>query len=372
MSRVIIYILPLFFAVACTIGLDKKKTITVSNVYAKCFAVKEFDDFKVIEVVNPWDSATLLQRYILVPKENDIPANIPSGTIVRTPISRAAVYASLHCGMMREIGVDSTIVGVCDVHFIADKSLKERIKNGEIADMGSSFLPDVEKIISLSPEVIIVSPYQDGSYGKVEQLGIPIIEMADYMEDTPLARTEWLKFIAMLFECEDVADSIFSATETEYLRLSEIGRNVKNKPSLFCELKTGGVWYQPGGASYMAQLYRDAGINYLWSDNAEKGSISLSFEEVLMRGANADLWFIKYADEKDKTISSLLQEYAPYSNFKSCNGGNVWGVNGLKVSFYEDMPIYPHLVLRDFMIIAHPEIFSLTDTTKYYKRLKNE
>ena len=59
-------------------------------------------------------------------------------------------------------------------------------------------------------------------------------------------------------------------------------------------------------------------------------------------------------------------------NFKPYNDKNVWGVNALKVQFYEEMPLYPHYVLRDLMLMAHPEMFLESDTTRYLKKLSDE
>lgn len=371
MARFLTYLSLFLLLVACSkAGGDR--TIPESNDYAQGYAVEKFDGYSVVEVQNPWDTLKVLQRYILVPKSEELPDGMPDGVIVRIPVESAAVYASLHCGMINELGKAEVITGICDVHYNADLQLKKRVEEGDVADLGSSFMPDVEKIISIAPDVIIVSPYKDKGEDKVSRLGIPVIEMADYMESVPLARTEWIKFLSMLFCCEDVADSLFRETEMQYNRLAEIGRSAKTRPTLFCELKTGGVWYQPGGDSYMAQLYRDAGIDYLWSDNKDKGSISLSFEEVLARGVDADLWMMKYADECDKTLTSLKEEYPLYENFAAYKQKSVWGVNALKVPFYEEMPLYPHYVLRDLLIIAHPEKFLPTDTTRYYKRLNDE
>ena len=369
-SRVV-YILLLILFVACS-KTGGERTIPTSNDYAQGYAVQKFDGYTVVEVQNPWDTLKVLQRYILVPKNTDLSDEMPKGVVVRTPVESAAVYASLHCGMIKELGKESVITGICDVHYNADNDLKRRVAEGEVVDLGSSFLPDVEKIVSIAPEVIIVSSYKDKGDDKVARLGIPVIEMADYMESVPLARTEWIKFLSMLFDCEYVADSLFRETETQYNNLAMMGRDAKNRPTLFCELKTGGVWYQPGGDSYMAQLYYDAGMDYLWGDNSDKGSISLSYEEVFSRGAESDLWIMKYAEEKDKTLKTLKEEFAPYENFASYKNKNVWGVNALKVPFYEEMPLYPHYVLRDLMLIAHPEMFAESETTRYFKKLQDE
>ena len=144
-----------------------------------------------------------------------------------------------------------------------------------------------------------------------------------------------------------------------------------SRPTLFGELKTGGVWYQPCGGSYMAALYRDAGIDYLWSDTPGTGSLSLSFEEVLSRAARADLWVFKYADEtRDRRLSDLYREFAPYAEFDAFNNGGVWGCNSVKYPFFEDLAVSPDRVLRDFMLMAHPELFSADDTTCYFKRIE--
>lgn len=372
MSRIYLPILLLVVVMFACKKQEHYLTIAPSNDYAQGFAVASYDGYKVVEVRNPWDTLKVLQRYILVPKNRTIPEQIPQGAVIRTPVEKAVVFASLHCGMLSTLSRSEAIVGVCDAHYVADETLKARVATGEVVDLGSSFLPDMESMILTEPEVIILSPYEDRTEDKAMQLGVPVVEMSDYMENTPLARAEWIKFLALLFDCEQVADSIFANTLNEYESLAEIGRKMENCPTLFCELKTGGVWYQPGGESYMAQMYRDAGINYLWSDNRDKGSISLSFEEVLSKGSNANLWFIKYAEESDKSLKSLASEYAPYANFRAYKDKSVWGVNALKVPFYEEMPLYPQYVLRDLMLIAHPQLFEEGDTTRYYKRLNNE
>lgn len=362
----------MFLLLACSEEEVEYVTLSPSNDYARGYAFESRKNYKVVEIRNPWDTLKLLQRYILVPRGAEIPEGLPKGSIIRTPVKSAIVYESIHCGMIKELGVSDVIKGICDVDYNADNDLKKRVAEGSVANLGNSHLPDVEKIVSISPEIVILSAYQDRATDKVSKLGIPIIEMSDYMESTPLGRTEWLRFMSMLFEKEELADSLFKDTEKEYMKLAELGRKANNKPTLFCELKTGGVWYQPGGESYMAQLYRDAGINYLWSDNKDKGSISLSFEEVFARGVGADLWFIKYANDKDETLKSLAKKFAPYQQFSPYRNKTVWAVNSLKVPFYEEMPLYPHYVLRDLMIVAHPEMFSETDTTRYYKIMADE
>lgn len=341
------------------------------NLYARGFAVSERDGYKILDIRNPWDTLRLLHRYILVPKGEPLPDAMPEGTLLRTPLGRVAVYASQHCAVMSRLSVEGNVAGICDAYYVADTAVKGRLKRGEIVDLGSSFLPDMERLVSLSAEGIILSPYKDGSYGKAAELGIPLVEIADYMENTPLARAEWIKVFGLLFGCEERADSLFALTCGRYDSLVQMAAVVERRPTLFGELKTGGVWYQPCGESYMAALYRDAGIDYLWSDTPGTGSLSLSFEEVLARAVHADLWVFKYADEtRDRRLSDLAREYAPYSGFDAFRNGGVWGCNSVKYPYFEDLAVAPDRILRDFMLMAHPELFPAGDTTCYFKRLE--
>ncbi|MEG1573755.1 MAG: ABC transporter substrate-binding protein [Bacteroidales bacterium] len=373
MRNLIVCFISVLFFVACrggAVGSGADVALASANSYAKGFTVSVNDGYTVVDVINPWDTLKVLHRYVLVPKSASLPDSLPEGTLLRTPLKRVAVYAALHCGVIKELGVIDNVVGICDAYYVADTMIKARISSGKIANLGDSFVPDIEKIIELQPEAVILSPYRDGSYGKVSQLGVPLVEFADYMENTPLSRTEWIKFMGLLFGKEYEADSVFIDTERRYKELAKIGSCVKIRPTLFAEMKTGSVWYQPGGGSYMAALYNDAGINYLWRERSETGSVALSFEEVLERAAHADLWIFKYGRENENmTLSLLKEEFAPYSNFDAFKKGNVWGCNGLKVSFYEDLPVHPDRALRDLLMIAHPELFSKNDTTLYFKHL---
>jgi iron complex transport system substrate-binding protein len=76
----------------------------------------------------------------------------------------------------------------------------------------------VEKIMDIKPDIIMLSPFENsGGYGKLEEIGIPLVECAEYMENTPLARAEWMKFYGMLFGEEQKTDSLFDVVEKNYL-----------------------------------------------------------------------------------------------------------------------------------------------------------
>lgn len=340
--------------------------------YADNLTMVEHERFTQVSLRNPWDTTRVLHRYVLVSSDSDIPAEeLPEGTVVKVPLKHSVVYTALHCSLMDELGVLDAIAGVCDLKYIQIPEIAQACKEGRIHDLGSGMGPDVERMIELDPDAILLSPFENsGGYGKVDQLGVAIIECADYMETSPLGRAEWMRFYGRLFGRSEEADSLFNRVEESYLHWKSKTATATGKPSAFCDLPIGNAtWYMPGGRSTIGQLYADAGADYLFKHDDRTGSIPLSFETVFDKAENADVWLIRDASVPMHTYASLKADYAPYTRFKAFKERNVYQCNTLEVPFFEEVPFHPDRLLRDFILIFHPEL-SDGKPLRYYRALE--
>lgn len=343
---------------------------TVKFRYAENIRILKFKDYTKVELRNPWDTLKTLHTYILTDRNNAKSINLPEGTIVRTPFENAIVYSSVHNSLIAEIGGIESIAGVCDIQYIKHPQIKAMYEKGAITDCGSSMSPDIEKIIDLNADAVLLSPFENsGGYGRIEGIGVPIIECADYMETSPLGRAEWMKFYGLLTGKEHESDSLFRSIEKEYLSLKQIAKDVTNRPTVISELKYSSAWYVPGGKSTTAKMIDDAGADYIFSYTKESGSVPMSFETVLDKGQKADFWLIKYNQKQDKTYSELKKDYSPYTNFDAWKNKRIFGCNTSYVNFYEETPFHPEALLRDLIIIFHPEIMK-DEKTRYFTGLK--
>lgn len=343
---------------------------TVKFRYAENIRILKFKNYTKVELRNPWDTLKTLHTYILTDRNNAKSSNLPEGTIVRTPLENAIVYSSVHNSLIAEIGGIESIAGVCDIQYIKHPQIKAMYEKGVITDCGSSMSPDIEKIIDLNADAVLLSPFENsGGYGRIESIGVPIIECADYMETSPLGRAEWMKFYGLLTGREQEADSLFRSVENEYLSLKQIAKDVTNRPTVISELKYSSAWYVPGGKSTTAKIIDDAGADYIFSYTTESGSVPMSFETVLDKGQKADFWLIKYNQKQDKTYSELKKDYSPYTNFDAWKNKRIFGCNTSYVNFYEETPFHPEALLRDLIIIFHPEIMK-DEKTRYFTGLK--
>lgn len=342
---------------------------TIPLHYSSNLSLIDYEDYIVAQLRNPWDTAKILHTYVLVDKNQPLPQELPQGTLVRTPLSKAVIYSSVHCSLLKDFGALNSIGGVCDLKYIKLPEIEEGCRNGTIADVGDGMNPNIEKIIDLHPDAILLSPFENsGGYGRVEKLNVPIIECADYMETSSLGRAEWMRFYGLLFGKKTEADAMFAAVERNYKDLLELVKPISFAPSVMCDLKTSSTWYTPGGNSTIAKLYSDAGANYIFREDTHSGSLPYPFEVIFEKGQQTDFWLIRYNQPVDKTYGELEKEFAPYAGFRPFKERNIYGCNTNRVPFYEETPFHPDWLLKDLIKIFHPSLLEGYEL-RYYNKL---
>lgn len=339
--------------------------------YAEFFSIERFPDYTEVTVRNPWDSVRTLQKYILVNRDSVIPNNLPQGTVVKVPLHNALVLSTVHTSLISELNAGNDIGGICSAEYIKGAELTERLKSGKLTDCDDNMNPDIEKVIKLNPDAILLSPYENNDrYARVGDLGIPIIECADYMETSPLGRAEWVKFFGLLFGKEDEAQKMFAETEKRYLYLKEKAATAKNKPKVLTDTKYGQTWGVPGANSTTGRYIVDAGGVNPFAKYEQTGSVQLAPEKVLAEAHDADVWFIKYNQQTEKSLKELSSDAAVNSRFKAFKDGNVFGCNTRYSGLYEETPFHPDLMLEEMIKVIHPELFPAQPALRYYQLMK--
>ena len=353
---------------SCTSGVSRKSqdgADTLRLSYSRLLNIVEHEGYNVVEIANPWKKGEVLHRYVLV-SNPDCP-HLPEGTIINVPVKNAVVFTTVHASLMADLGIKERISGMADVEYVKRPEIKSLVSSNKIANVGSSMSPNVEKIIELSPDIILLSPFENsGGYGRLDQIGIPIIECADYMEVSPLARAEWIKFYGMLFGVDEQADDIFNDVEAHYKALAKEANSFGSHPTVMVDFPSGNTWYVPGGKSTIGQMIADAGGRYCFADDDNGGSVALSLEKVVSQCENADLWLFRYGGE-EKTLAGIANDYKVFSHLKAFADGNVYGCSTERTTFYESTPFHPDRLLEDFIAMIHPQT---KRQPTYFKKVK--
>lgn len=323
--------------------------------YAQLLKVDSTADSLIFTVSDPWQKGKVLQRI--------------SAT---KPLKRVVVFTTSHCQLLEYLGEADKIVGVCDSKYILIKDIQRRLKlkdgaKGKIVDCGNSMNPDIEKIIALKPDAIILSPYEGMSLGRLAKLGIPIIQAADYMETSSLGRAEWMRYYGRLLGCGGRADSLFHVVDSTYESLKAYAAKLPKGKSILTERKTGAIWYTPGGESTIGVTIRDANGSYAFANDKHSGSLSLSFEQILAKAGNSDIWAFKFNGTKMMSKSDLLQEFHGYEALKAFQTNEIYECNCSVVPYFEESSWRPDYLLREMIQLLHPGVN--LGGLRYYKKL---
>lgn len=321
-----------------------------------------------VRIANPWKKGTLLHTYTFtdsLPTDYSFNRNVNT---VHIPLKRAVVMTNSLAHLMVELGVEDCIAGVCEPEYISDTLIRARLADGTIVDCGNSMYPTIEKIMSLHPDAIMVSPFEGTGYGQLEKLGIPLLECADYMETSPLARAEWIRFYGRLFGAAATADSLYGQVSHDYNSLKEIASKTVMRPKVMLDTRSGSAWYVAGGGSTIGRMIADAGAEYLFADNDGSGSVPLSFETVFEKAQDADVWLLKNSSSIPLTYNLLESDFKSYASFKPFRERNIWVCDVNQVPYFELSSFHPEMLLSDFISIFHPE----TSSGRHFYRPLNE
>ena len=334
--------------------------------YAKGFSVKHYKDYTCVSVFNPLNNNQLYEKYYLCKNaETKIPED---GIRVSIPLKTIAATSCTHFEFLDLIGEIDKITGVCEPKRIYNPKILQKVTEGKIADLGDAFNIDFEKLLGLKPDAVMMSGFaqRDENNRRIAQTGLVVIYNNEWMEGNLLARAEWIKFVAAFFDKSAIAVEIFNETERKYKEVSALTKDVAYKPTILSGDDFRGAWYVPGGRSYVAELYENAGGDYFYRSDTTSGSIPLSMETALKNFVDADVWLLWSPANSMQELKSKNERYALFKAFKT---GNVY--NNLKRSTpsggndcWESAIARPDVLLRDVIKALHPEL--LPDYELFY------
>ncbi len=332
-------------------------TDTLQLKYAKGFAIRYFKNYKEVVVYSPWQKGNVFARYYLINKTGiKTPGD---GIRVTVPLHSLAATSVTHFEFLNLINALKTVNGVCSPKIIYNKEINAGINSGKIADLGDAFNINVEKTLQLNPNAVMMSGYnQNDPYAqRIIKAGIPVIFNNEWMENSLLARAEWIKFVAAFYEKETVADSIFDKVDQRYNEIKAKAQNVRTKPVIMTGSNFRGTWYMPSGQNFMARLIADAGGSYFYATDSGSGSLALNVETVLKNFSQSDIWInCNYNSLKDLIKADSKNKLFRPVVLKEVYNFNKRLLPGSANDFWESAIARPDLILSDAIAIIHPEI----------------
>lgn len=332
----------------CTPAAKPGKTARPGNKYATGFQIDDTLGMQRVRVFAPWQPDSVMATYMIA-----------------EPMERIGASSATHIGMLAELGALDKLVGMCNPE-VCYHPLPEQCRH-----LGDAMQPDVERILANGVQGMLFSTYapSDQAAERMESVGINVLYNNEWREATPLARAEWIRFVAVFIGELPKADSIFAEVDKAYCSLRDSrqqqagGQQDGNSEplSVVSGLDFRGTWYVPAGGTYMGALFRDANAAYAFADDPRESSIPLTFEQALLTFADADVWLGCNVPSRE----ALIEMNSQHAMFKAYQTGRLYNFrkrcleNGAN-DFWESGVVHPERILKD--IIGTLE----GDTSFYY------
>jgi iron complex transport system substrate-binding protein len=261
------------------------------------------------------------------------------------------------------------VKGITGTKNLFNKDIKQRVEDGRMVKIGMEGNFDTELILAAHPEVIFISPFKRGGYDAIKETGITLVPHLGYKEAHPLGQAEWVKYVGLFLGKEKEAEVLFDGIKQRYLSLAERVAQTKERPTVFSGEMHGGNWFAVGGKNHLAQMFRDAGADYILKDD-NTGGVPIEYEQMYATAANADYWRILNSYPGDFSYEALKSSEPRNELFKAFKEKHVIYCNMKQTPYYEETPVHPDWVLQDLVAIFHPEVMAADYVPRYYKLLK--
>lgn len=339
--------------------------------YAKAFTVDYFETYKVVTVLEPWRDADRTFTYVLVQRGTPPPTDIGDAVVIEIPVRSVASLATTHLPYWDKLDQLDLLVAVGNSEYINSPGVVERLQDGRLQGVGNGPEVNMESLINLQPEMVstvALGNTRKDDYLQLLDKGFKVVIVSDFMEESPLGRAEWIKFMSLFTNQEADAETVFSEIEQRYLAMQALVQGVESCPTVVLGFEINGTWRMPGGRNYQATYIQDAGGCYLWADDESTGSIPMSFEAVYEEAADAEFWFnqsVGWLSAEDMLAADpryinfrAYAENRAYNNNAQLNatGGNDYNESG---------HANPDLILADLISILHPELLPQHELVYY-------
>lgn len=340
--------------------------------YAKRFAIKHEKEFTVLEIFGNKENHAVTSSFVLY--KHDKPNYSAEAYYVKIPVKRVASMSSVYSLMLIALGEGNSIAAIDNAEYYTNDMIRQQVSAGKILELSKGPQIEIEKTLALKPDLLLTFGMGDPKADldkKLLQAQLPVAISLDHLEETPLARAEWIKFYACFFDKQSLADSLFAVSEKKYNDLKGLVKDETKKPTVLTEIKYGDTWYVPSGVSYIANLIADAGGDYFWKDDRKTGSTPLSFETVYAKAKDCDVWINTYNLNSRKELLAYDARYGLFKAFKEnkvYNNNKVQNAKGYS-NYWETAMLHPEDVLADLIAILYPARLPNHAFT-YYKQLE--
>lgn len=328
--------------------------------YATGFKVAYFPSYKIVQVFDEGDTTNPSQTYLLVEHGTRIPEHTPDQIVVKIPLISVSCLSTTHIPYFRSLGQLDKISGIGNPELVLDSMLLEQIKKEWTMGITTSGQVDLEKILESNTTVLMAYPFDKTALEGIDKFDIPIVYVGEYLENSVLARAEWIKFFALFFNNEKKANQIFEAIEHRYLSAKSKldSASATESATVFFGSYYQDVWFAPGGQSLISGLINDAGVNYLFSNDSSSENLTLDNEVILNKIPDIDFWGQIVSNDNNPATNDFMAGDQRFLKLAKKSNTQFFFANSKQSDYFGQANLEPDILLKDLGNIFHPNLFT--------------
>jgi len=323
------------------------------------------------------------QLFILVPRGVEVPSNATISAVlkgigvkprrifvVRVPIERGVFLSTTEVALlyriakaMNNLSMLDTVVGVSYGQWWIPV-VPKLLKSGRAKVVATYSGVNYEAILALKPDVVFMYtgfPAMERALAKLESLGLKVAVDNEWLENSYLARFEWIKFIAAFYgpRALEKAIEIFNRVAEIHnelvLALKQYAEITGKHPTFlwFYPSLKWGIW-APKRDAYPIKYLESIGARYVLASYVPNGTGSTPINKELIAkvACSADVWiisgsppYINSVDDIAKVLGSWIYRCPAVENHR---------VYFYSPSYWQLGYAYTELVLKDLASIMYP------------------
>lgn len=313
--------------------------------YAQQFSIDRYEGgYSIIKTADN-------SRYLIVPENKTVPANIDSDLkIINQPVDNIYLAATAAMGLFDALDEGKAIKfsGTKPENWYIDYARKA-MENGDMIYAGKYREPDYELLVSENCRFSIQSTminHNPEIKNKLEELGITVFTDLSSYETHPLGRSEWIKVYGEMTGKQELAEKLFNE-QVNYLDDGNAYKDTGKTAVYFYITDSGQIVTRKSGDYITKMIELAGGKNVFDNLGSDSASSSVTIEPEQFYETARDVDYIIYNSTINGEINSIdeiIEKNELLADFKAVRNGDVWCTkNNL---FQETMKL--GIVISDF------------------------
>ncbi len=328
-----------------TIPIAEAHIPQIELFYAKGFELERTTNFIKISTHSINENEFFCDSlYVVFNNESELPPDVKK---IAYGQNRLACQSTTYLAFLNALSQLDCVCGLCGLDYVADQELTKKLMANGVIEICASDQLELEALYASNPSLILEYPFGSDDQEDLNKKGLKSLVIAEYLEESQLARLEWIKLFGLLVGEVEKANAYFAEVEAAYNQLCAAA--IPSGKTFIMNLPFQDQWYMPSTQSVGVQLIEDAGLSYFYKSESGTENRLHSQEAVWQAGVSADYWIIIAHESPDFSMRDLLALSPVYKTFKSVQSGQVIFCNIATADYFAKGVIEPHIILKDLL-----------------------